>query len=35
MSGKVSDWMSRPVIVVDADSSVSYALTFNAAAQYP
>ena len=27
MSGKVSDWMSRPVIVVDADSSVSYALT--------
>ena len=27
MTGKVSDWMSKPVIVVDADSSVSYALT--------
>jgi isocitrate dehydrogenase len=27
MPGKVRDWMSRPVIVVDPDSSVSYALT--------
>lgn len=27
MSSYVSDWMSKPVIVVDADSSVSYALT--------
>jgi signal-transduction protein with cAMP-binding, CBS, and nucleotidyltransferase domain len=27
MPGKVKDWMSSPVIVVDADSSVSYALT--------
>ena len=27
MPSKVRDWMSRPVIVVDPDSSVSYALT--------
>lgn len=27
MPDKVRDWMSSPVIVVDADSSVSYALT--------
>jgi CBS domain-containing protein len=27
MPYKVRDWMSSPVIVVDADSSVSYALT--------
>lgn len=27
MTNNVSDWMSKPVIVVDADSSVSYALT--------
>ena len=27
MSHKVRDWMSSPVIVVDKDSSVSYALT--------
>jgi len=27
MSHKVKDWMSSPVIVVDRDSSVSYALT--------
>lgn len=27
MSHKVQDWMSSPVIVVDPDSSVSYALT--------
>lgn len=27
MPSKVSDWMSRPVVVVDPDSSVSYALT--------
>jgi CBS domain-containing protein len=27
MPGKVKDWMSSPVVVVDADSSVSYALT--------
>jgi CBS domain-containing protein len=27
MPDKVKDWMSSPVIVVDADSSVSYALT--------
>jgi CBS domain-containing protein len=27
MTDKVRDWMSRPVIVVDPDSSVSYALT--------
>ena len=27
MPAKVRDWMSRPVIVVDPDSSVSYALT--------
>ena len=27
MTTKVRDWMSRPVVVVDADSSVSYALT--------
>ncbi len=27
MTTKVSDWMSRPVIVIDPDSSVSYALT--------
>ena len=27
MTDKVKDWMSSPVVVVDADSSVSYALT--------
>lgn len=27
MTNRVRDWMSRPVIVVDPDSSVSYALT--------
>jgi CBS domain-containing protein len=27
MTNKVRDWMSKPVIVVDPDSSVSYALT--------
>jgi len=27
MPAKVRDWMSKPVIVVDQDSSVSYALT--------
>ena len=27
MPAKVRDWMSKPVIVVDPDSSVSYALT--------
>jgi CBS domain-containing protein len=27
MSYKVSDWMSSPAIVIDPDSSVSYALT--------
>jgi CBS domain-containing protein len=27
MTHKVRDWMSSPVIVVDSDSSVSYALT--------
>lgn len=27
MPTKVRDWMSRPVVVVDPDSSVSYALT--------
>ncbi len=27
MGHKVSDWMSSPVVVVDKDSSVSYALT--------
>jgi CBS domain-containing protein len=27
VSNKVNDWMSKPVVVVDADSSVSYALT--------
>ena len=27
MPDKVKDWMSSPVVVVDADSSVSYALT--------
>jgi CBS domain-containing protein len=27
MSHRVRDWMSSPVIVVDPDSSVSYALT--------
>jgi CBS domain-containing protein len=27
MSSKVSDWMSSPAIVIDPDSSVSYALT--------
>ncbi len=27
MTNKVKDWMSSPVIVVDRDSSVSYALT--------
>lgn len=27
MPKKVRDWMSSPVVVVDADSSVSYALT--------
>ncbi len=27
MSNKVSDWMSSPAIVIDPDSSVSYALT--------
>jgi len=27
MTNKVRDWMSSPVIVVDPDSSVSYALT--------
>jgi len=27
MPGKVSDWMSSPVIVIDPDCSVSYALT--------
>ncbi len=27
MPGRVKDWMSSPVVVVDADSSVSYALT--------
>lgn len=27
MSHKVKDWMSAPIIVVDRDSSVSYALT--------
>ena len=27
MSHKVKDWMSAPIIVVDPDSSVSYALT--------
>jgi CBS domain-containing protein len=27
MTTKVRDWMSKPVIVVDPDSSVSYALT--------
>lgn len=27
MPNKVCDWMSSPVIVIDADSSVSYALT--------
>jgi signal-transduction protein with cAMP-binding, CBS, and nucleotidyltransferase domain len=27
MSNKVRDWMSKPVVVVDPDSSVSYALT--------
>lgn len=27
MSHKVKDWMSSPVIVLDQDSSVSYALT--------
>jgi len=27
MPNKVRDWMSTPVVVVDADSSVSYALT--------
>jgi CBS domain-containing protein len=27
MSNKVRDWMSKPVVVVDPDSSVSFALT--------
>jgi CBS domain-containing protein len=27
MSNKVRDWMSSPVIVVDPDTTVSYALT--------
>jgi len=27
MSTKVRDWMSKPVVVVDPDTSVSYALT--------
>ena len=27
MPGQVKDWMSSPVIVIDPDSSVSYALT--------
>jgi len=27
MSHTIRDWMSRPVIVVDRDSSVSYAMT--------
>jgi CBS domain-containing protein len=27
MPDKVKDWMSSPVVVIDADSSVSYALT--------
>jgi CBS domain-containing protein len=27
MTTKVRDWMSRPVVVVDPDSTVSYALT--------
>ena len=27
MSNKVSNWMSSPAIVIDPDSSVSYALT--------
>ncbi len=27
MTTKVRDWMSKPVVVVDPDSSVSYALT--------
>lgn len=27
MPNKVRDWMSRPVVVIDPDSSVSYALT--------
>ena len=34
MGHKVRDWMSSPVIVVDEDSSVSYALTFNAQEKY-
>lgn len=27
MSARVRDWMSKPVVVIDPDSSVSYALT--------
>jgi len=27
MTHKVKDWMSSPIIVVDPDSSVAYALT--------
>jgi len=34
MPDKVKDWMSSPVVIVDADSSVSFALA-HAPPQYP